>query len=274
MKERLTILLVSYDGYSDLWPTFFACKEKFWPNCPYPIVLANNEKGMDVSGLRVINCGKDAQWSTRTRRALESIDTKYIMFLLEDLFISDVVKTENIENALDLMDEDGINYYKMMTFSKIKTSLYKGFEYLHQIPSSLPYGVSLQAAIWDRNHFMEMVGTDDYNPWVFEVERLEEEQRSGDLETILGVFDSRNILNICHMVVQGKYLPRSVIHMEKVGVIVDTSSRNTMSWYESFIYSLKRLIAPFTNRHSKVRRILRIIGPKSVVSNIQKTNGK
>ena len=273
MKERLTLLLVSYDGYSDMWPTFFECKEKFWPDCPYPMVLANNEKGMDISNLRIINCGKDAQWSTRTRKALESIDTKYVLFLLEDLFISGVVKTEHIENALNLMDEDGIDYYKIMTFSKIKTPLYKGIDYLHRIPASLPYGVSLQAAIWEKNHFLEVVGKDDYNPWVFEIERLEEEQRTKEPEKLLGVFDSRNVLNICHMVVQGKYLPDSVAHMENVGIKVDTTLRETMSWKEDFIYTLKDFIAPFTDRHPRIRNFLRVIGPKSVVSKNQRKNG-
>lgn len=272
MKERLTLLLVSYDGYSDMWPTFFECKEKFWPDCPYPMVLANNEKGMEVNNLRVINCGKDAQWSTRTRKALVSIETKYVMFLLEDLFISDIVKTTDIESALDLMEQDGIPYYKIMTFSKIKTPSYSGEEYLHVIPASMPYGISLQAAIWEKNFFLDMIGKGDYNPWVFEVERLEEEQNTSEPNKVVGVFDDRNILNICHMVVQGKYLPGSVSHMVRSGIKVDTTSRELMSLKENFIYSLKSFIAPFTDRHPLIRNFLRAIGPNSVVSNNKKKN--
>lgn len=203
MNNRLTLLLVSYDGYGDMWPTFFECKERFWSNCPYPIVLSNNVRAFEAKGLRVINCGFDAQWSTRTRKALESIDTKYVMFLLEDLFISDVVETGDIESALDLMDKDGISYYKIMTFSKIKTPSYMGEEYLHIIPASMPYGISLQAAIWEKSFFLDMIGKGDYNPWVFEVERLEEEQNTTEPNKVVGVFDDRNMLNICHMVVQG-----------------------------------------------------------------------
>ena len=239
MRDNLTLLLVSYDGYSDMWPTFFECKEHFWPDCPYPIVLTNNEKSFKAQNLSVINCGKEAQWSTRTRVALESIESKYVLFLLEDLFISDKVKTEDIQTAIDLMEKDNLDYYKIMTFSKIRTKSYKGIDYLHEIPASLPYGISLQAAIWKREYFLKMIGSEVYNPWVFEVRRLEEEQNCSNSGAIVGVFDDRNILNICHMVVQGKYLPRSVSTIRSKGIRIETSSRPIMSWKENLIYSVK-----------------------------------
>ena len=266
MERRLTILLVSYDGYSDMWPTFFECKDTFWSDCPYPVVLANNEKDIDIRNVRVINCGKDAQWSTRTRKALESIDTKYVMFLLEDLFISDVVKTEKIERAIDLMDKEGINYYKIMTFSKINTNNFKNYEYLKQIPASLPYGISLQAAIWEKNHFLEMIGAEDYNPWVFEVRRLEDEKNSNEPYKLVGVYDNRNIMNICHMVVQGKFLRKAVKKMLQLGIHVDTNSRKIMSRRENFIYNLKLLVSSYTDKHQAARKILRFVGPASVVN--------
>lgn len=272
MNNELTLLLVSYDGYGDMWPAFFKCKEKFWPDCPYPLVLANNVKPFEAKNIRVINCGNDAQWSTRTRLALQSIESKYVLFLLEDLFMLDQVRTEDIQGAVELMEKDNLDYYKIMTFSKIRTRNYKGIDYLHEIPASWPYGISLQAAIWNREYFLNMVGKEDYNPWVFEVDRLQEEQESADPERVVGVFDDRNILNICHMVVQGKYLPESVSRIEKVGIDVDTTSREIMSWRENTIYSLKTCIAPFTNRHPHIRNFLRAIGPKSVVSQNTKKN--
>ena len=45
----LTVLIDSFDGYSDLWPTFFAAFSKHWPTCPYPVrlVLSANEKEVE-----------------------------------------------------------------------------------------------------------------------------------------------------------------------------------------------------------------------------------
>lgn len=265
-NSDLTLLLVSYDGYGDMWPTFFECKEKYWPDCPYQLVLVNNIKAFKKKNVRVINCGRDAQWSMRTRLALESIESKYVLFLLEDFFLSDKVNTTDIQGAINLMEADNLDYYKIMTFSKIKTKNYKRINYLHEIPADWPYGISLQAAIWKRDYFLKMVGTEDYNPWVFEVQRLNDEKRAENPNSIVGVFDDRNILNICHMVVQGKYLPNAIRTMQKKGITIDLKSRNVMSWKESFTYRLKLIVSEFTDKHPKIRRIIGLLGPKSVVN--------
>lgn len=265
-KSDLTLLLVSYDGYGDMWPAFFECKERFWPDCPYPLVLSNNEKAFEARNVRVINCGKEAQWSTRTRIALESIESKYVLFLLEDLFISDRVKTSDLQNAIALMEENNLDYYKIMTFSKICTKNYKGMGYLHEIPASWPYGISLQAAIWNREYFLNLVGGGDYNPWVFEVRRLNDEKKAEDPNALVGVFDDRNIMNICHMVVQGKYLPKAVKFMQNKGVHVDLDSRSVMTWKENVTYILKLAVSEYTDKHPMIRKVIGLIGPKSVVN--------
>ncbi len=265
MNNKLTVLLVSYDGYGDMWPAFFECKKKFWSDCPYPTVLANNEKSFTAENTVVMNCGRDAQWSMRTRKALEKIDTKYVMFLLEDLFISDNVDTRNVESAISIMEDEGIDYYKIMTFSDIKTKNFKDYDFLKTIPASLPYGISLQASIWNRNFFLKMIGEGNYNPWCFETRRLKEEQTTKEPNKLIGVFDNRNILNICHMVVQGKYLPKSVIKMQGVGINVDVESREVMSYSENCIYDLKLKVSSFTDRHTIIRKFLRMLGPSSVV---------
>ena len=120
MKNNLTILVVSYDGYRDMWNDFFNCKKLNWPDCPYETVLANNIDDFQYEGVRVINCGKDAQWSTRTRKALEAINTKYVCFMLEDFFISKKVETTVIEDVLKTMETNEIKYYKLLSLSKLK----------------------------------------------------------------------------------------------------------------------------------------------------------
>ena len=38
-NSDLSIVVVSYDGYSDLWDDFFTLKNQNWANCPYPTYL-------------------------------------------------------------------------------------------------------------------------------------------------------------------------------------------------------------------------------------------
>ena len=38
------IVVISFDGYKDLWDTFFECYEKFFPDCMLPIYLQTVRK--------------------------------------------------------------------------------------------------------------------------------------------------------------------------------------------------------------------------------------
>jgi hypothetical protein len=272
MKDnRLTILVVSYDGYSDLWNDFFSCKENNWNDCPFETVLANNEKSLKGFDVRVLNCGKDAQWSTRTRLALENINTKYVCVLLEDFFISEKVNNQDIYNAIDFMEQNEFNYYKLDTFSKITTSLYADQKHLRCIPSNLTYGVSLLAAIWDRKYFLSKIGKDDYNAWVFEIKRNKEADDSKDKDVIVGVYDERDILHICHMVVQGKYLPSAIKEMYKKKYEVNVS-REIMCGKESFVYYVSKKMARFSRKYPFVKKLAMVFGFSSVSD--KQTNAK
>ena len=241
LEYSLTILVVSYDGYSDMWPDFFNCKTVNWPDCPFETVLANNEKDFNVEGVRVINCGKDALWSTRTRMALEQIETKYVCFMLEDFYIANKVDSQQIFDALSLMEKDSLLYYKLDSFSAIETPLYKGISYLKSIPANHKYGISLLSAIWDREFFIEKIGDGNYNPWKFEVDRnVEAEDPANTANSIVGVYDERDILNICHMVVQGKYLPEAVSFMKKNGYGFLNLDREVLHGKDLLVYRLRQ----------------------------------
>lgn len=264
----LTLLVVSYDGYSDMWNNFFKCKEIFWPDCPYDTVLANNTIPYERDGVKTINCGKDAQWSSRTRIALQEIKTKYVCFVLEDFYFSAPINTKDFEDAIQLMETDNIKYYKLLSFSDIETADYRGFSHLQQIPDNFPYGISLMSAIWDREFFLEKIGGGNYNPWKFEVDRLvEEKEKIGD--TTVGVYDNRNPLNICHMAVQGEYLPPAVKQMKKCGIDIDTTQRSVMSPWSYSIYIFKRWASQWTDRHPVAQKIVHLFYRGSVTAKIK-----
>lgn len=266
MKDDLTILIVSYDGYKDMWTDFFNCKEKNWPNCPYETVLANNQENFHFKGVRVVNCGKHAQWSTRARIALETIKTKYVCFMLEDFFISQNVDTLVVEDILSTMKSNQIRYYKLLSLSKFNTPYFNKQKGERIIPANLRYGISLMAAIWDRDYFLSIIGPGDYNPWKFEVDRNMEILTAKETDPISGIYNERNILNICHMVVQGKYLYSAVKKMKRLGYDVNIGSRGCHSISFMIIYWLKQLVYPLYNRSSTIKKIVELVGVKTVSS--------
>lgn len=90
-----------------------------------------------------------------------------------------------------------------------------------------------------KNFLIEKLGTDNYNAWTFEKDRLDEEtNETTPIEG--GVFDNRNILQIEHMIVQSMYLPPAVQYFNKKGYSIDLNERAVMSRKQYFIYANKR----------------------------------
>lgn len=113
INDTLAIYVNSYDGSSDLWDTFFKIYDKYWSECPYHIYLVNNEKIYIHKNVKVINTGSEVDWFHRAIKSLDSIDSKYILFMLEDYFISKVYKQDEIDSILNFIKTNKIFYYQL-----------------------------------------------------------------------------------------------------------------------------------------------------------------
>ena len=58
-RHQSAVLILSCDKYADIWTTFFAFFFKYWPDCPFTIYLASNEKQFEHD--RVVTIRKGAQ---------------------------------------------------------------------------------------------------------------------------------------------------------------------------------------------------------------------
>ena len=67
------IVVISFDGYKDLWDTFFECYEKFFPDCMLPIYLITNHEIPAYPHVTVVTTGDEVSWSRRVRSALQTV---------------------------------------------------------------------------------------------------------------------------------------------------------------------------------------------------------
>lgn len=236
--NELAIVIISYDEYSDLWDDFFYLLQKKWPDNPYKIYLINNIKKPIYENVTVINTHIDAQWSTRVRLGLKKINEKYICLLLEDFYIGSRINNTFVEEALNIIRKENIKYYKLNSFSKIRSSRYEGKSHIQLIPSKKQYAISLQPAIWEKDYLIEKVGDEDYNAWQFEIDRNNDTEKIKEKFLSDCLYDNRNILNICHVVVQGKILPSAIKHYNKSNYKL-SSNRLVMTQSEYIFYKMK-----------------------------------
>ena len=171
--NNLTIFVNTSDSFEDCWGPFFKLFRLYWPDCPYPIVLNTETKDYKYEGLN-ITCSKVAVgesgrlgWSECLMRALDGIETPYILYLQEDYFLEAPVRADVLGALLDEM--------KAPNIGAIRLSGKDGFGPFHDINSSLivevdkaaKWRLSLQAALWKKSVLRALVRKHE-TPWQLE----------------------------------------------------------------------------------------------------------
>lgn len=169
--SRCSVLLSSCDKYEDAWGPFFFFLNREWRNCPYPIYLNTETKNYSIEGkqLYVLNSGdRTLSWSLRLKKALKRINTKYVLFLLEDFFLLGKVNQEEISRCLDIMDEN--QRISVIDFEYPKDNEGEPCEYVGYCRRSLNsmYFLNCQASIWRKKDLIRFLSPYE-SPWQFEI---------------------------------------------------------------------------------------------------------
>ncbi|MFC5630873.1 MULTISPECIES: hypothetical protein [Streptococcus] len=219
MVDDLAIVLPIYDGYELMWDDCINLIKKYWKHHP-PIFVFTNEIKKEWENVKCFPVGANAEWSKKVQKALEIIDKKYIIILLEDFFIGDFVDNEKIKTLIAFMKSHEIDYAKLVdnnrVIKKSKPKFVEGYPY-EVIYQDEEYGVCLQASIWRKKFLFECVGNENYNAWIFELnEVLKTRGRVHEIASnLIEVPD--NILHIQHGALQGKMIPKTIKYFEKRG---------------------------------------------------------
>ena len=232
----MTIVFIGFDGYSDLWSDLFSLFNHFWPDCPYKVLFVNNVIEVDYDNVQTLHAGADAEWSRKVQIALKNADSPYVCLLLEDFFIGSTIDTKLIEKTIQFINDEKIKYYKLANMSravKNRDACYKAREFLHVIPESDEYGISLQPAVWEKNFLSAKLGSGNYNAWKFEFDRVKEADEKSNRVNPGCVFDDRNILKLQHGVIQSMYLPGTIRYFKTKGIELNVK-RKVMSWPNYF----------------------------------------
>jgi hypothetical protein len=169
--NNLSILIVSCDRYSDIWPYFFSLFHKYWTDCPWKIFLGTNH--IEYSDPRVysLRVGDDVSWADGARKMVEHLPTDYFLLLLEDFFIQNDVATKSIVDCLrTLMNLQG-GYLRLRPFPKPDANIAE-YSNIGAIDIDAPYRLALQAAIWKKEVFLRLVKSGE-TAWEMELKGTE-----------------------------------------------------------------------------------------------------
>ena len=168
--ENVSLLVNSCDKYATAWYPYFELVKKYWPEHPKKIYLNSERKRYICENLNIIsiNASAESTWSARLYRALEAIDTKYVIFSLEDFFLLGKVDQKAIDQCIEWMEDDpDIAVCRLSTWdAKGLEQRWKGSNF-RIAPPTMKYRLDTQVALWNRETLMSFIDLSE-SPWEFE----------------------------------------------------------------------------------------------------------
>ena len=231
--KNLSLLVSSFDDYSDLWPPFFELLFKNWEKVDVPIFLITNELKYDDTNTsndnKIISLclSKKNTWSKSVIEAISNIETKYILFSLEDFLLKELVNVSKIEDTIEFLikNDAAAVYLNKNTFTHLNFVNNDKFKW---IDPKTPYTVSTQAAIWNKAKLLELLEVHE-SAWDFEINAtIRNQEYKNNFYCI-----NDNIFNYKHHSVEnGLWFPWDVRYLKQCGINVDLNKRKQISIFK------------------------------------------
>ena len=170
MYDNVAFVVSSCDKYEDAWYPYFELVKKYWPNHPSEIVLITETKHYTTYGLNIktYNFPQDYTWSERLYYTLAQLNTKYIIFSLEDFFLFDHVDDLRILRCISWMEQNQkIVQCRLIPSSFSQLTPSRKYEDFCFAGDDVPFRLDTQVAIWNREGFMSFIDLSE-SPWLFE----------------------------------------------------------------------------------------------------------
>lgn len=184
---KYSILVNTCDKFDDCWDPFFKLLTIYWPDCKEKIYLNTEYKDYSFGDLDItavkgsfehnIPKGKYPTWSQCLIWALEKIETPIILYMQEDYFLKDKVKSDIIDRYVEIMEKDSMLKCIYISNPSVWHTEPSEYENLHYVAVNQNYRVSCQAALWKKDELLALLRARE-NAWYFEIYGS---QRSGVL---------------------------------------------------------------------------------------------
>jgi len=252
IKTEFVILMPSCDNYSDLWKPVFDNLFLMCSDFSLKIYLITNFKDFEYPGVTVIKVGDDISWSNNILLALKQINEKYIMLMLEDLFINKKFTMHLLENYFSVFAKENMDYLKLVTGDPGPEKR-NVFPNIGKCGTNDYYRTSTVMSIWKKTVLQNLLKSDE-NAWEFEYYgsiRSSKYEKWYNCQTDVFTFDN--------LVIKGKIEPHALDNINKRGVIIETNRpimdtkqqrRNSLINFRSKIFSILPRKAKIVIKHN------------------------
>jgi len=179
---------------------------------------------------------------------LKLVNTKYVLFTLDDYFLTEPIKSEQINMAIKFMDEEKVDYLRLYPATQIylkkekakESKVYPGY-YIRNLDSG-DYKVSLYPGIWNVD-FMNKTLNRTMNAWQYEVALTEMARK----EKAVCAISNHREYPFLDVIRKGKVLRKANAYFKK-NHLFQNSSRKIMKWYAEWFITVKTFLRRYLPR--------------------------
>lgn len=246
-RSDCTLIVSSCDAYLDLWKPFFTLFFRYWPDCPFKILLISETVVADIPGVISLPAG-NFDWSSRLLIGVRKANTPYILLMLDDFFLRAPVSTADVLELYDYMKSSQLNMLRLIPRPG-PDSKCPDNQKLGRIDPGAEYKVSSQGAFW-RSSILKRVAKEGESIWMFESNGS---KRSKSLDKFVSV--CAPVLTYKHHVVErGKWFPWYGWYFKRMQIGVKLTARPVMSLGETIRWIMQKALGPFATKLTKGRR--------------------
>ena len=262
-KDKMNMLILSCDNFSDLWDGHVKLLERHWSNRNMKtyIVTECGDETKHYKNVEILAAGQNTEWSERLAHALELIDVQYVFITLDDYFLIEDVSNEKIQYLVDLMDKEALDYIRLYPRPKRATrGLVEGTKNINWIDTTEKYSVNLYSSIWRKEFLLAMLKKKK-NAWQFEVCLPKDATQYGARCAVSHL----NEFVILDVVRKGKLLHKSAKYLRKHPDLY-CGNREVQPWSYEIKLGIKTMVGRHTPKwlYTVIRGTMKKLGFKFV----------
>lgn len=241
-KNDFSVIISTCDKFSDLWKANVLLLNQNWGDRNADTYLVSDkERDEKFQDVQLICAGESTEITERLRYALDKVTTKYILFTLDDYFLTEPIDNNKILEDIELMEKNNLDYLCLFNISKHclrkeKAKKIEGYKncYVRNVYEG-DYKVILYPGLW-RTDFMKKTVSKTMNAWQYEVALT---GMARELKAECGV-SNNNEFPFLDVIRKGKLLRKADRYFKKNPIY--TTDREIMKAKDEYMITIKTIL--------------------------------
>jgi len=175
----ITVIIQTCDKYKEFWAGWYLAWGRNWNwDLNWPIYFCNEELDLPFNDSRIqqIKSPKSADasgFSTRLENILKQVKTKYVLYIQDDMWLTNEVNYQTFKQGLYQMRYNNWNCLRLhekiwLNYTLDKTSHFVNGKRVLKMNSTSEWLFTHNAAIWNKDFLLESIEPNE-DPWTNEI---------------------------------------------------------------------------------------------------------